>query len=227
MKTYLKGSYEDYLGLDENYLKSNKKNLRNIILKLAPTANRRLDRLKKNNMSTPAYRAVMEGKSGAGVLKKGRFGGVEGKSTSQLVAEYKRISNFLDDKTSTVSGYQDFLDEQARKLGFDNYYENKKEIDRLWEIYNRSKGKKPIFEGGGEAYGSDQRIRKIKDLMDKGFTDEEIFNKITDNLEKMMVEKERAEEEEERQNAEQALFIEERSNRDRIREARDRARRGG
>lgn len=71
------------------------KELRAEVSRMASMANKRLNRLENNNLTMlPAYQAWEQNGSI-------RFS-VKGKDYNQLQAEFWRLKNFLDDRTSTV-----------------------------------------------------------------------------------------------------------------------------
>lgn len=86
------------------------KELRAEVSRMASMANKRLNRLENNNLSMlPAYQAWEQNGSI-------RFS-VKGKDYNQLQAEFWRLKNFLDDRTSTVREANAFLREMAENTG--------------------------------------------------------------------------------------------------------------
>lgn len=86
------------------------KELRKEVSRMASMANKRIDRLERNNLTMlPAYQAW---ESNGSV----RFS-VKGKSYEETQAEYWRLKKFLDDRTSTVKQANDFLREMAENTG--------------------------------------------------------------------------------------------------------------
>lgn len=86
------------------------KELRAEVSRMASMANKRLNRLENNNLTMlPAYQAWEQNGSI-------RFS-VKGKDYNQLQAEYWRLKNFLDDRTSTVREANAFLREMAENTG--------------------------------------------------------------------------------------------------------------
>ena len=78
--------------------------------RLASMANKRLVRLERNELTElPAYKSWVEG----GGIK---FS-VRGKDYNQLQAEFWRLKNFLDNKTSLIREANNFLREMARNTG--------------------------------------------------------------------------------------------------------------
>lgn len=86
------------------------KELRTEVSRMASMANKRLNRLENNNLTMlPAYQAWEQNGSI-------RFS-VKGKDYNQLQAEFWRLKNFLDDRTSTVREANAFLREMAENTG--------------------------------------------------------------------------------------------------------------
>lgn len=86
------------------------KELRKEVSRMASMANKRIDRLERNNLTMlPAYQAWENN----GAV---RFS-VKGKSYEETQAEYWRLKKFLDDRTSTVKQANDFLREMAENTG--------------------------------------------------------------------------------------------------------------
>lgn len=86
------------------------KELRAEVSRMASMANKRLNRLENNNLTMlPAYQSWEQNGSI-------RFS-VKGKDYNQLQAEFWRLKNFLDDRTSTVREANAFLREMAENTG--------------------------------------------------------------------------------------------------------------
>lgn len=105
------------------------KELRAEVSRMASMANKRLNRLENNNLTMlPAYQAWEQNGSI-------RFS-VKGKDYNQLQAEYWRLKNFLDDRTSTVRAANSFLREMAENTGIKyNGLENlKSKSARFFEL---------------------------------------------------------------------------------------------
>ena len=112
------------------------KELRKEVSRMASMANKRIDRLERNNLTMlPAYQAWEKNGSV-------RFS-VKGKSYEETQAEYWRLKKFLDDRTSTVKQANDFLREMAENTGIQyNGLEDLKakffELADLIKQYNQS-----------------------------------------------------------------------------------------
>ena len=87
------------------------KALRSQVSQLAGIANKRLDRLEKNELtSSPAYQKWEQNGSH-------RFS-VSGKSYSEVQSEYWRVKDFLEMRTSSVTGTKSVLQEIATNIGW-------------------------------------------------------------------------------------------------------------
>ena len=78
--------------------------------RLASMANKRIERLEKNNLTdSPAYkRYIQDG---------GHRFGVRGKSYNEVQAEVARLNRFLNSETSTIRGVNKTLTEMAKNTG--------------------------------------------------------------------------------------------------------------
>lgn len=84
--------------------------LKREVSRMASMANKRLKRLERNELTElPAYKTWVE----SGSIK---FS-VKGKDYNQLQAEFWRLKNFLDNKTSLVRQANNFLKEMAKNTG--------------------------------------------------------------------------------------------------------------
>lgn len=110
------------------------KALKKEVSRMASMANKRLKRLERNELThLPAYKAWEENGSI-------RFS-VKGKTHQQLQAEYWRLKNFLDAKSSTVRGANAFLKEMARNTGikYNGLADLKTKSQKFFELANKIK----------------------------------------------------------------------------------------
>lgn len=108
------------------------KALRKEVSRLSSIANKRLGRLKLQGYTdTPSYKSWEEN----GGLK---FG-VRGKSPQEVQREYWRVKNFLDNRTSTVRGANNYLKEIASHTGMSKYPidELKKDMGTFFSLAQR------------------------------------------------------------------------------------------
>lgn len=108
------------------------KALRAQVSQLANMANKRLDRLEKNELtSSPAYQKWEQAGSH-------RFS-VGGKSYPEVQSEYWRVKDFLEMRTSSVTGTKAVLQEIATNIGwgdidFDNISETQDQLSNFFKI---------------------------------------------------------------------------------------------
>lgn len=124
-------SIQDILNID-NYVfnRLSAFDLRQYVSRLASAANKRLRRLENNRANTPAYRQVM--RSG------GNFS-TRGKNLNELRAEFVRAKNFLEAKSSTVSGWKKTVKGTIDKLHEKGVDITPDEFDQLWSVYEELK----------------------------------------------------------------------------------------
>ena len=110
------------------------KALRAQVSHLASMANKRLDRLEKNELtSSPAYQKWEQNGSH-------RFS-VSGKSYSEVQSEYWRVKDFLEMRTSSVTGTKAVLQEIATNIGwgkidFENIALTQTQLSNFFAIAN-------------------------------------------------------------------------------------------
>lgn len=108
------------------------KALRAQVSQLASMANKRLDRLEKNELtSSPAYQKWEQAGSH-------RFS-VSGKSYPEVQSEYWRVKDFLEMRTSSVTGTKAVLQEIATNIGwgdidFDNIAMTQEQLSNFFKI---------------------------------------------------------------------------------------------
>ena len=99
------------LKIEIEAIETEQKALRAQVSRLASMANKRLERLEKNELtSSPAYQKwEQDGRH--------RFS-VSGKSYSEVQSEYWRVKDFLEMRTSSVTGTKAVLQEIAMNIGW-------------------------------------------------------------------------------------------------------------
>ena len=108
--------------------------LKKEVSRMASQANKRLVRLEKNELTElPAYQSWVDG----GAIK---FS-VKGKDYNQLQAEFWRLKNFLDNKTSLVRQANKYLRDMAEVTGikYGNLSELKAKSRQFFELANKVK----------------------------------------------------------------------------------------
>lgn len=99
--------------------------------RLVSMANKRVRRLESNNLTnSPAYQQY--------IATGGKFS-VKGKSINQLQAEIARMQRFIENKTSTVRGYNNVLKDMARNTGikYKNLTELRAKADNFFELHSK------------------------------------------------------------------------------------------
>lgn len=93
-------------------IKSEEKELRKQVSRLASIANKRIQRLEQSELTdTPAYKSWEE--NGAHKFS------VRGKTYQEVQAEYWRVKKFIENKTSTVTGAKQVLYDMASATGIE------------------------------------------------------------------------------------------------------------
>ena len=135
-------------------------NLSRIVTKLNSAANKRLTRLEQKGYNTPAMRKNH--------VDKGERFSVKDKNLKQLRAEYIHVSSFLIDSTSTVKGYENFLqklknefNKNGVKIGGDTEKEIQDFIDQETKIYDWLKERNPFIEESGYKYEAMLRVSEM------------------------------------------------------------------
>lgn len=161
---------DDIIGMSfDEFIRLNKSELRQAVSRLSSTANKRLSRLLKNDLISPAQLEAME--SG------GKFG-TKGKDILALQVEFRRVSNFLTSRTSTVTGAR-ALQEETRETLRDLYGINidKDEYKKLLEGYSAIINESPDFQSRALRY---KFLKDFKiDIADNSMTTTELSNTIT------------------------------------------------
>ena len=100
--------------------------------RLASMANKRIERLEKNNLTdSPAYKRYI--KDG------GQRFGVKGKSYNQVQAEVARLNRFLNSETSTIKGVNSVLKKMAENTGinYKNLTDLKEKSSKFFELASK------------------------------------------------------------------------------------------
>lgn len=162
VSTYKQPSYVSGLTVDqilnmdekafESLLKDNASDARKLTGRLVSAANKRIRRFEAKNISSPAYRAVME--SG------GQFT-ISGKTSAGVALEFQRARNFLMMKTSSLTGYAKQKEETRAKLELMGIKISKDDYDEIFDVYNRLKKANPNVR----QIDSDKILKKIRNMV--------------------------------------------------------------
>jgi len=99
--------------------------------RLASLANKRVERLERNNLEdSPAYKKYVEGQP--------KFG-VKGKTYNELQQEMSRLRRFINAETSTVKGVNNTLKEMAKNTGinYKNLEDLKSKATKFFELASK------------------------------------------------------------------------------------------
>lgn len=155
----------DLLNMDpDELMKMNRKELAKVITNLGNTANRRIKRLEKEDLESPALRSIQ--KSGGRITARG-------KNLNQLRAEFFRAKQFYEAKTSTVKGWKSTQKETRERLksqtGVDMSAENEK---LFWDVFSRWKERDPGMYRN-KNYSMSGIYSTIVELQNQGITNNE------------------------------------------------------
>ena len=148
MSNRFKGrSVKDIMNMDiDEFSHLSKTELRQAVSRLADTANKRLKRMAKSELVSPAYIEALD--SG------GKFS-TRGKSEIELQIEFRRVANFLSDKTSTSKGAKEYMEETRQAIkdvfGIDI---NKSDFAELIRGYSQILNESPDFQSRALRYKS-------------------------------------------------------------------------
>lgn len=154
-----------------------RRDLAKTVSKLASAGNKRLVRLQKQNITTPASEYILN--------HGGKFS-VAGKNVAELREEFQRVKGFLESKTATVRGYKKWSSEMSKTLfkntgiNYDELTEDEKRI--FWKAYSK-------LEELDYANVHDKRYRtsvnEIYDAVKGGLTKDDIesfVSKLNDDI---------------------------------------------
>ena len=99
--------------------------------RLSSMANKRIDRLERNNLTdSPAYKNY--------IAENGRFS-VKGKTYNELQSEVSRLRKFIDSQTSTVKGTISVLKDMSKNTGltYKNITELKEKSAKFFELSSK------------------------------------------------------------------------------------------
>lgn len=118
--------------------------LRKITLQAASAANKRYRRLSTSDIGhySPAVKAAQKG--GGAKIDTPPFS-TKGKNLNQLRNEFKRIRQFMTDKTSTTRGFNKYKAETYKRLGGD-FGESIQKERAFWRTYHKYIEAKPNAE---------------------------------------------------------------------------------
>ena len=165
---------EDILDMDFNDInKLNRKDLSAITSRLVSASNKRIRRLEKSTkgQTSPSLKNL-----------KGKTFSVKGKNTNQLRQEFANAKNFLQNKTSTIQGWEKEKKAIAQRSGFKNVKDSKK----FWNVYSNFQRNNPDLV---KARGSD-RVQEILHQEFENIDDENFMENFLEKVERGYYEEE-------------------------------------
>lgn len=121
----------DILNMDlEKFNAMDAADLKAVTNRLVSAANKRIQRIEASGTPSPAYRSVM---------KSGGVFSTQGKDLNALRAEYVRLKNFYENKTSTVRGAKKSQKENLEALRKKGVNATQEQADEMFSLYERLK----------------------------------------------------------------------------------------
>ena len=120
-------STNDILQMDVYKLKT--ASLKKVINRLVSSANKRLRRLYKNAPSSPVLRKHIDD---TGALEQFSSKGLKHRNDYEILM--KNLKNFLNAKTSTISGFKEYREDVKQSIG---EFEDEEQEKDFWHIYNQ------------------------------------------------------------------------------------------
>lgn len=150
-------SINDLLNLDiVDFNSLTEKEMRKVVSRLRDAGNKKIKRLEKSGLDTPAMRQVN---------RSGGLFSTKGKSLNQLRAEHSRIKSFMQSKTSTKTGYKKVQQETIENLKERGVAIKPENLDGFFRVYEKLKEIDPAVSLKSVKYEVMQEIsRKIDDL---------------------------------------------------------------
>ncbi len=146
------------------------KDLARVSSRLVSAANKRMRRLEKAGIESPAYRNAQRG---------GGAFSIKGKDEVAIKNEFVRMKTFMEGKTSTVRGAkqaQKKMVDEFKKVGVEMEEEN---VDRVMKIYDRLKEIDPSVSLKQFKYAIQDSVSKY---VEQDMTDTEIMEKMQERI---------------------------------------------
>lgn len=141
----------------KDFNKMTEPELRRTVRSLNRIANQRLRRANAAGVKTPATEGAR------------RSGGVfttRNKNLNELRAEFRRVSNFLTSKTSTIKGFKQVKKETVQSLKERGVDIDAETLDETLSVYEELKEKNPWIQSRGFKYTVFQEIDDVDDDID-------------------------------------------------------------
>lgn len=145
-------SMDDIMRMDANEINSlSRKDLASITSRLASVANKRMKRMRKAGLESPALSTFESRKQGV------RFS-VKGKNINQLRHTFKSAKGFLNLKTSSIKGAREWHQNVSERIGEMTPNQEK----RFWRIFDKFR-KTSAYQGMSAVATSDEIVEMISD----------------------------------------------------------------
>lgn len=129
-------SYKQYMNMDlTDFLSMDRAELIKGVSVLGKVVNSRYKSLKKTVGSTPATESLI---SSGGLIN------AKNKTYNQLRAEFVRAKNFLEKKSSSISGYKKIINQTINTLSKQGVDISKSQFNDFWNIYEKVKERDPM-----------------------------------------------------------------------------------
>lgn len=177
----------EYLNISPNDLmKMTRKELADVVSTLASAGNKRLRRLEQSELGKESF-AYQNVQKSVRKGDKANFS-VKGKNLNQLRNEYKNVANFLNQKTSSVTGWKKELKkikERIRKKDI-----SAGELSHFFKLYRKLEELNPsVIQSYGSTESQQLLSQTLKENPDSN--DEDILEKMEENFTKIYEEKQR------------------------------------
>lgn len=165
-------------------MQMNEPELRAIVAAEARKARKRATRILKSEdlYTSPALARARKSKS----LGQISLFETRGKNVNQLRREYKRIKNFMEDETSTVSGTKKFYKKAAEKLSeatSDNF--NEEEVENVFSIFDELEENNSWISNSRFKYEVFTAINDQISAKDDETTKQNIIDNVSDMLDRI------------------------------------------
>lgn len=182
-QTNYKGSFKQYLDWDSDTLnKKSRAELAQVVGKFRDIAHKRIKRIQASGLTSHAYNQLLD----RGI---DHFS-TKGKNLNQLRSQYVLLNNFLNSKSSSVSGIRKIrqnviksMDEKGIKIPkefYDDFWKNyEKYLELYGDIFSRTKYKYKILDEISVRMNSGKTLNakffeQIKKEVDKLYQDDTI-----------------------------------------------------
>ena len=169
----------------EDMLMLSKDELKQALLDVQGSVNRRYHRIQKSGVHSPAVKGM---EASGGEIS------VKGKTLNQLRHEYRRAQNFLSNKSSTIRGSKKIVQEEAERIGLKYFSEWSDESKtKMYDTYNKITERIPeevLRQNYGG--GTNEVQKRLTEMMidDPDLSVDDMVNKFLDEYSEMIGEEE-------------------------------------